>query len=153
MRHFRIELGAAGARHFVVRLRGLEARVGQPHALDNFGRGPESPGSTEFAHKYPVATKRVLRAILKAADLCASDPARIAQAMVDTGHAERFDDALQGLSEVRFDVWRDYDPEDTLRFYALRMHEAGMIKSDPQKLIAEHTDWRFLNELKRELRT
>ena len=38
------------------------------------------------------------------------------------------------------------------RFYALRLHEAGMIKSNPQKIITEGTDWRFLNELKRELK-
>ena len=39
-----------------------------------------------------------------------------------------------------------------MRFYALRLHEAGMIKSSPNKLIAEGTDWRFLDELKRELK-
>ena len=61
--------------------------------------------------------------------------------------------SLQGLTEARYDRWRDYDPEDTLRFYALRMHEAGMIKSSPNEIIAEGTDWRFLNELKRELKT
>jgi NitT/TauT family transport system substrate-binding protein len=38
------------------------------------------------------------------------------------------------------------------RFYALRLREAGMIKSTPQRLIAEGTDWRFLNELKKELK-
>jgi NitT/TauT family transport system substrate-binding protein len=108
---------------------------------------------TEFAHKYPVATKRLLRAILKGADLCVSQPARVAQLLVDNGYAARYDYALQALSEMRYDVWRDYDPEDSLRFYALRMHEAGLIKSSPNKLIAEHTDWRFLNELKRELKT
>jgi hypothetical protein len=57
------------------------------------------------------------------------------------------------LNEIPYNVWRDYDPEDTLRFYALRLQEAGMIKLTPQKIIAEHTDWRFLNELKRELKT
>src|SRR5689334_17520397 len=108
---------------------------------------------TEFAQKYPVATRRVLRAILKAADLCASDPERAARLLVDREYAKRYDYALQALSEIRYDVWRDYNPQDTLSFYALRMHEAGMIKSDPQKLIAEHTDWRFLNELKREMTT
>jgi NitT/TauT family transport system substrate-binding protein len=108
--------------------------------------------STEFAHKYPVATKRVLRAILKAVDVCASDPARVAQLMVDRGYTSRYDYALQALNEIRYDVWRDFDAEDTLRFYGLRMHEAGMIKSSPNILIAEHTDWRFLNELKRELK-
>ena len=39
-----------------------------------------------------------------------------------------------------------------MRFYALRLHEVGMIKSNPQQIIAEGTDWRFLNELKRELK-
>jgi len=44
------------------------------------------------------------------------------------------------------------DPEDSFRFRALRMHEAGMIRSSPNTLIADHTDWHFLNELKRELK-
>ena len=107
---------------------------------------------TEFARKYPVATKRVLRAILKATDLCVSEPKRVAQLLVDQGYTKRYDYALQDLSEIRYDVWREYDPEDTLRFYALRLHEAGLITSSPNKLIAEHTDWRFLDELKRELK-
>jgi NitT/TauT family transport system substrate-binding protein len=107
---------------------------------------------TEFVRRYPVATKRVLRAILKGDDLCVSDPKRVAQSLVDRGYATRYDYALQALSDIRYDVWRDYDPEDSLRFYALRLYEVGLIKSDPQKLIAEHTDWRFLNELKRELK-
>ena len=38
-----------------------------------------------------------------------------------------------------------------MRFYALRLHEVGMVKSSPQKLIAEGTDWRFLTEIKEEL--
>jgi NitT/TauT family transport system substrate-binding protein len=107
---------------------------------------------TEFASKYPVATKRVLRAILKAADLCVSEPKRVAQLLVDQGYTKRYDYALQALGEIRYDVWREWDPEDTLRFYALRLHEAGLIESSPNKLIAEHTDWRFLDELKRELK-
>ena len=35
-----------------------------------------------------------------------------------------------------------------IRFYALRLHEVGLIKSSPNKIIATATDWRFLNELK-----
>ncbi len=106
----------------------------------------------EFARAYPVTTRRVLRAILKGVDLCASQPARMAQLLVDSGNATRYDYALQALSEIRYDVWREYDPEDSLRFYALRMREAGMIRSSPNELIAEHTDWHFLNQLKRELK-
>ena len=58
----------------------------------------------------------------------------------------------QLVKELPYDRWREYDPEDTVRFYALRLHEVGMIKSSPQKIIAQGTDWRFLNELKRELK-
>jgi NitT/TauT family transport system substrate-binding protein len=76
----------------------------------------------------------------------------MAQLLVEQGYTTRFDYALQALNEIRYDVWRDYNHEDTLRFYALRMQEAGLIKTDPQKLITEHTDWRFLNELKLELK-
>jgi NitT/TauT family transport system substrate-binding protein len=34
-----------------------------------------------------------------------------------------------------------------VRFYALRLREAGMIKSSPQ-IIPRSTDWRFFKELK-----
>jgi NitT/TauT family transport system substrate-binding protein len=109
-------------------------------------------GNRDFVGKHPVATKRVLRAILKAADLCASDPVGAARQIVDRGFTPRYDYALQTLQEVPYNKWRDYDPEDTLRFYALRLREAGMIKLTPNKLIADATDWRFLNDLKRELK-
>jgi NitT/TauT family transport system substrate-binding protein len=109
-------------------------------------------GHREFVRKYPIATKRVTRAILKAADLCATEPARAARLLVDGGFTERYDYALQTLSGLPYDKWRDYDAEDTIRFYALRLHETGFIKSSPQKIIADGTDWRFLNELKREMK-
>ena len=64
------------------------------------------------------------------------------------GHLER----LFSPNEVPYNRWREYDAEDTVRFYSLRLHEVGMIKSSPQKIISQGTDWRFLNELKRELK-
>jgi hypothetical protein len=88
---------------------------------------------------------------LKAADICAREPERVARLLVDKGHLKNYDHALQVLEEIPYGRWREYDPEDTLRFHALRLHEIGMIKSSPQKIIAEGTDWRFLNELKKEL--
>ena len=109
-------------------------------------------GNREFVLKYPAATKRVLRAFLKAADLCVSEPARVARTIVNGGFTERFDYALAALQEVQYDKWREYDPEDTLRYYALRLHEVGFIKSSPQKIIADGADWQFLNEIKRELK-
>ena len=109
-------------------------------------------GHREFVRKYPVATKRALRAILKATDICAREPARAAQLLVDKGYVSRYDYALQAMQDVLYTKWREYNPEDTVRFQALRLHELGMIKTSPQKLVAQGTDWRFLNELKKELK-
>jgi NitT/TauT family transport system substrate-binding protein len=106
-------------------------------------------GNAAFVREHPVVTKRVLRAIVKSA---VSEPALIARRLVDGGFTDNYDFALQTLRAVPYDKWREYDPEDTLRFYALRLHEVGMIKSTPQKIIADGTDWRFLDQVKRELK-
>ena len=110
-------------------------------------------GNREFVQRNPVATKRAVRAMLKAADVCASEPERAARSLVEKGIFERYDYALQTMQDVVYNKWRIYNPEDTVRFYALRLQEAGMIKSNPQRIIAQGTDWRFLNELKRELKS
>jgi NitT/TauT family transport system substrate-binding protein len=106
----------------------------------------------DFATRNPVATKRALRAMLKASDICAQDPQRAARYLVAKGYEPRYETALEVLTSVAYGRWRDLNPEDTLRFHALRLREVGMIKSDPKKLIAQSTDWRFLNELKKELK-
>jgi NitT/TauT family transport system substrate-binding protein len=106
----------------------------------------------EYVEKYPVATKRALRAFLKATDVCAQEPGRVARWLVDRGYTKRIEIAERMLRELPYNKWREYDPEDTFRFYALRLHESGLIKSSPKKLIAQGTDWRFLNELKKELK-
>ncbi len=103
-------------------------------------------------HNNPIATKRVVRAMLKAADVCAREPERAARYMVKNGYEDNYAIALEVVKEVSYNAWRTFDPDDTLRFHALRLHEVGMIKSSPQKIIAQGTDWRFLNELKRELK-
>jgi NitT/TauT family transport system substrate-binding protein len=105
-----------------------------------------------FVARHPVATKRALRAILKAADICAQDPERAARLMRDKGYEPRYEIGLEVVKSLPYRRWREANPEDTLRFLALRLHEVGMIKTPPQKLIARGTDWRFLNELKRELK-
>jgi NitT/TauT family transport system substrate-binding protein len=105
----------------------------------------------EFLRKHPVATKRALRAILKATHFCAAEPERAARLVADKGY--RYEYSLQTMREIEYARWRDYDAEDTIRFYSLRLREAGMIKSTPNKIIAQGTDWRFFNELKRELKS
>jgi NitT/TauT family transport system substrate-binding protein len=106
----------------------------------------------KFVEENPIATKRALRAIMKAADICAREPERVARYLVKKGFEPRYEIGLEVLKSLPYSRWREADPEDTLRFHALRLHEVGMIKSTPQKIIAEGTDWRFLNELKKELR-
>jgi NitT/TauT family transport system substrate-binding protein len=109
-------------------------------------------GNREFVQKYPNATKRALRAILKANTICSLEPERTARFIVDRGFTTSYDYALQNMKDIPYSQWREYSAEDTLRFYALRLREAGLIKSSPKKIIAEGTDWRFFNELKQELK-
>jgi NitT/TauT family transport system substrate-binding protein len=109
-------------------------------------------GSIDYVEKYPAATKRVLRAILKSADFCASDPTAAARELVDRGFLPSYDDALVTLQQTRHDRWREYDAADSVRFYALRMQETGMIKSSPQEILARGTDFQIYDELKRELK-
>jgi len=106
----------------------------------------------EFVQKNPVATERALRALLKATDICALEPERAAKLMVAKGYTENYDYALEAMQDIPYNRWREYDPEDTLRFYALRLREAGMIESSPDEIIAQGADWRILNELKMELK-
>jgi NitT/TauT family transport system substrate-binding protein len=108
-------------------------------------------GNPEFVRTKPIATKLMVRAMLRASDLCLSAPTRVARRNVDRGFTPNYEYALQTLSDVPYGKWRDYDPEDTIRFYALRLREAGMIKSSPDQIMAEGTDWRFLREVRREL--
>jgi NitT/TauT family transport system substrate-binding protein len=113
-------------------------------------------GNREFVRKHPAATKRAMRAILKSADLCVSDPERSARVLAGFptigGAKAPYEMALQTIREVPYARWRDFDTGDTVRFYALRLQEAGLIKSSPQKILAQATDLRFLNELKKELK-
>ena len=109
-------------------------------------------GNKEFVRKNPVATKRAVRAILKASMMCATEPERAARLLVDRGFATNYDYSLQMLKDLPYNRWRELDSSDAVRFYALRLHELGLIKSDPKKIIAQGTDWRFVNELKKELK-
>jgi NitT/TauT family transport system substrate-binding protein len=108
--------------------------------------------SRAFVRQHPAATNRALRALLKANEVCALQPETTAQLMVERGYTDRYDLALEVVKEIPYGQWREYDVEDTVRFFALRLREVGMLKSTPQQIIARGTDWRFLSELKKELK-
>ena len=107
----------------------------------------------EFGAKFPVATRRALRAFLKSTEICSARPDEAARMLVKQGLTKRYDYALQGLKEIPYARWRDFDAADSMRYYALRLKENGFIKSDPAKMVARSTDFRFFNELKKELKT
>jgi NitT/TauT family transport system substrate-binding protein len=107
-------------------------------------------GNRDFVRRNPMATKRALRAIMKATNYCAAEPEQAARLLAAKGYP--FDYALQTMNEIRYALWREYDPEDAVRFYSLRLREAGMIESIPSKII-QAVDWRFFSELKRELKS
>ncbi len=65
-------------------------------------------GTADYVANNPVATKRVLRALLKSVDFCVTDPESAARRVVDLGYAASYDYALQTMREVRYDKWRDY---------------------------------------------
>jgi NitT/TauT family transport system substrate-binding protein len=106
--------------------------------------------NADFVRNNPVATKRALRAILKATDICHEQPDVAVQRVVEKiGFSHEC--AHMHLHHADYSHWRDYDPEDAVRFYALRLQEVGMIKKSPNEIISNFTDWRFLEEIKKEL--
>ena len=105
----------------------------------------------DFVSRNPVATTHALRAIINGIDLTAHDPEGAVRFLVERGYTTQYDYTLQAVSTIHAGGWRfDYDAEDTLRYYSLRLREAGMIKSSPDKIIARGTDWRFLGEVRRD---
>ena len=93
-------------------------------------------GNKEFVPRYPVATKRVIRAILKAADLCASVPEQAARLIVDRGFTQSYNYALQTLTENPYGAWREFEAEDSIRFYAPRLHELGIWSRIPRSVFS-----------------
>jgi NitT/TauT family transport system substrate-binding protein len=92
-------------------------------------------------------------AILKANDLVAQDPAMAAKLIIDKKiRPPALEKPLaQAFREIPYGKWRDYNPEETIRFYALRLRELGMTKYSPNEIIAQNSNWSFLNSLKSEL--
>jgi NitT/TauT family transport system substrate-binding protein len=110
-------------------------------------------GRRDFIKNNPVATKKVLRSILRANDLVSQDPSMAAQMLVDRKLNKGVDQKIfaQVFREIPYDKWRHYSPEDTIRYYALRLREFGAIKHSPKEIISKNTDWSHLSSLKNEL--
>jgi NitT/TauT family transport system substrate-binding protein len=110
-------------------------------------------GRRDFIKNNPVATKKVLRSILTANDMVSQDPEMAAQLLVDRKLRKGADQKIlaQAFSEIPYDKWRHYSPEDTIHFYGLRLREFGATKYSPNEIISKNTDWSYLKSLKNEL--
>ncbi|MGQ0632128.1 MAG: ABC transporter substrate-binding protein [Sporichthyaceae bacterium] len=105
----------------------------------------------DWMRKHPGATKAAMRAVLQGADLVAEDPKASAHHLVERGFTPHEGHARQSLKEIPYDIWRDFDQSDSVRFYSLRLNEAGIIDSTPEEIIKRGTDYSYLSDLKREL--
>ena len=76
----------------------------------------------------------------------------MAQVLVEQGYTTRFDYAFKELRELAATCGGITMPRTRYGSTGNKLHEAGLIKSIRQKSIDKHTNWRFLNELKRELK-
>lgn len=107
----------------------------------------------EFVRNYPIATKRALRAYMKAQQACANDKEKSARRLVELGATDRLDYAQRALDDIPYGTWRDYDPAASLRFFALRLRDAGFIKASPGALVDQVADTSFWSQLRTELKT
>ncbi|MDP9275165.1 MAG: ABC transporter substrate-binding protein [Chloroflexota bacterium] len=111
----------------------------------------------DWARRYPIATKRVTRAVLRAADLVTKDKARAAHQFVAGGFfsttpAATDEDIMnEAIRDLSYD-WRELDPEETLRFFALRLADAKLVTKTSQQIIAQGSDFAFMRQLRTELK-
>jgi len=106
----------------------------------------------DWARQNPIATKRVTRAVLRAVDRAAKDPPRAAHDQVAAAGGGFTDESLvlETMAMCAYN-WRELDPEETLRFFALRLADAKLITSTPQQLITKGTDLAYMRQLRKEL--
>ena len=103
------------------------------------------PATAEFVRKHPVATKRVLRAILKAdRPLRHRSGARRAAARRWRFHPSLRLCAADAAASSLTTNGASTTPRTRSGSTPCACTKSGMIKSSPQKIIADGTDWRFL---------
>jgi len=68
-------------------------------------------GNREFVRRYPAATRRVVRALMKANQVCALEPDKSARIVVGRGATTSYEYAVQTMKEIPYSAWREYDAE------------------------------------------
>jgi NitT/TauT family transport system substrate-binding protein len=104
----------------------------------------------DWTRAHPNATRRATRAVLRAIDYGAKDRPRAVAVATEKKIPEDVSLLYEAIKNLNYN-WRDYDPEDTLRYYALRLADVKLLKKTPSQIIAEGTDFAFFRQMQREL--
>jgi NitT/TauT family transport system substrate-binding protein len=101
----------------------------------------------------PNAARRATRAVMRAIDYGAKDRQHAVQIAVDkkVPAAQNAAVLYESIKDLPYQ-WRDYDPEETLRFFALRLADGKLIKKTPQQIIADGADFAYFRRLQKELK-
>jgi NitT/TauT family transport system substrate-binding protein len=112
--------------------------------------------SRDWYSAHPIAARRATRAILRAVDEAKKDRHAAAKSAIDKG---TYKAAPAVTEQVIYDIikdesfdWREFDPEETVRFFALRLADAKLVKKSPQQIIADGVDLAYFRQLRKELR-
>jgi NitT/TauT family transport system substrate-binding protein len=113
----------------------------------------------DWTRQHPVAAKRVTRAVMRAADATVKDLPRAAHEGAARGIQSILPPGGVSLEQILNEsivmpsyAWRELDPEETLRFFALRLSDVKLIKSTPQQIVAQGSDVAYLRQLLKELK-
>jgi NitT/TauT family transport system substrate-binding protein len=106
----------------------------------------------DWAHQNPAATRRVTRALLRANDRVAKDPAAAVTAGVAQGMVAPagYDFERAVLKNSSFE-WRDIDAAATLLYFAVQLAQVKLVNGRPQQLVTQASAFEILAELKRQL--
>lgn len=106
----------------------------------------------DWTRRNPIATQYVTRAVLRATDAAAKDHARAAHDSVAGGYPKDESLVIDAMAMSTY-KWREFEPEETLRFWGLRLAAVKLIHSTPQQLIQNGTDLAYMRRLRSELKS
>jgi NitT/TauT family transport system substrate-binding protein len=106
----------------------------------------------DYATAYPWATKRATRAVLRGIDIVVKDRKAAVDAAVRKGYTQDGKLLLEAIQDMPY-PWREYDPADSLLYFALQLADAKLLKKTPRQIVAEGTDLAFFRQMQKELKT
>ena len=104
-----------------------------------------------YATANPWATKRATRAVLRAIDVVTNDRKAAVDIAVKKGFTPDASLMLEAIKPLAY-PWRDYDPADSLRYFALQLADSKLLKKTPAQIVADGSDFTFFRQMQKELK-